>query len=344
MIVMIVVSVNINTRRVRAESIGQQSLLYQLVVSDTTQTVDVVQASDRVVTLGGTTRYISDTLADARSYIDPDFLGEPYVTPQDGETTTSRSRVVSTRAGVEQYIVREGDTLGAIADRYGLNLSTILWANQLSFRSTIRPGDTLKIMQKDGVTHTVRSGDTLSSIARKYSIDLNEILLENQLASADRLKIGVDLFIPGGEPLTVSALTPRSTSVKNLFTPPSKNPVVSGWVWPTDWRVITQYFGWKHTGLDIDGDYSTLNYAARDGKVVFSGWKGGYGLSVEVDHGDGYMTRYAHFSKLTISFGDVVNAGQALGVTGTTGRSTGTHLHFEIIKNGKFQNPLDYVR
>ena len=171
-------------------------------------------------------------------------------------------------------------------------------------------------------------------------------MTQNNIVSADKLKIGQELLIPDGEPY--QAAHRITAPVADLFTAPSKasKPASSdgSWVWPTDWHVITQYYGWKHTGVDIDGNYSTDNYAARSGVVIYSGWKGGYGLTVEIDHGNGYVTRYGHHSKIYVSVGDFVTAGQALGRTGTTGYSTGTHLHFEVIKNGKFQNPLDYVR
>ncbi len=343
-LVSIVVGVNIQTHQVRAESVGQKSILHQLVVSDSTQTIDVVQVSDRVLSLGTSSRYISDNLVDPRSHIDFNYLGEDYVTPETGSDRTESRPTVPARDTIETYVIQEGDTLGGIAKQFGLNLSTILWANNLTFKSTIRPGDSLKILMSDGVMHTVKSGDTLSTIARRYGVTTKEILDENTTLKPDRLSIGDELIIPGGEPPTVSAVTPKKTSVANLFVPPSKSVAVSGWIWPTDWHVITQYYGWKHTGIDVDGDYSTNNYAARDGVVSYAGWRNGYGLTVEVDHGDGYKTRYAHHSKIIVETGDVVTAGQAVGKTGTTGRSTGTHLHFEVIKNGKFQNPLDYVR
>jgi murein DD-endopeptidase MepM/ murein hydrolase activator NlpD len=108
--------------------------------------------------------------------------------------------------------------------------------------------------------------------------------------------------------------------------------------------VITQYYGWRHTGLDIDGDYSSPLYAAHDGTVTTAGWnKGGYGLQVIVS-GSGVMTRYAHASKLFVTNGERVKKGQVIAMMGTTGRSTGTHLHFEVYINGSRVNPLAYIR
>lgn len=342
-IVASVVFVNISARDVRAEDFGQKSLLYQLVSSDEFYQLEVVEAGSAVVTLGGSSSYTQDTVVDARRHIDLDYLKEVYVTPEVGQEETEV--VVPARASIETYVIQNGDTLGGIAEKFGLSLSTILWSNSLSYASTIQPGDELSILPVDGVLYTVKSGDTLSSIARGYSVDTQTIMSQNGIESADRLAIGDKLLLPGGEPPAPVATARRSASISEFFSAPSSFGVVTGgWTWPTNWRVITQYYGWRHTGIDIDGDYSTYSYAARGGVVIYSGWRSGYGLTVEVDHGDGYMTRYAHHSANFVSVGEVVSAGQALAQTGSTGRSTGTHLHFEIIRGGRFQNPLDYIR
>jgi LysM repeat protein len=340
-----VVWFNMSTRNVRAETFGQESILYKLVVTDDYYGVDTVSATDDVAVLGKTSRYADGLVLDARLHVDTDFFDESYVTPESTEGIMETQRLVSKRDTVETYTVEQGDTLGGIAERFGLNLSTVLWANDLTFRSTIRPGDHIEILPKDGIVHKVSSGDTLSRIARTYSVSTSDILDQNQLASADTLSIGQKLLIPGAEPPSVAPVARRSMSVANLFTAPAPSRSgSSGWIWPTDWHVITQYYGWRHTGVDIDGDYSTRSYASRDGRVVFAGWRSGYGLTVEIDHGDGYMTRYAHHSRLFVGVGEIVSAGQSIAQTGTTGRSTGTHLHFEIIRGGRFLNPLDFVR
>lgn len=339
--------INLSARDVRAEDFGQRSLLYQLVSEDDSFVLEVVEAGTPVVSLGTSSSYLSGTVVDTRRHIDLDYLEETYVTPAVGEDASPVKTTVPPRSETEIYVVQEGDTLGKIAESYGLNLSTILWSNGLTYTSTINLGQELKILPVDGLVYTVKSGDTLSSIARNYSVDVETIIKENGMSSANRLAIGDDLLLPDGEPPSPVTTARSTASITTLFTAPqvsAPSAVVSGWVWPTDWHIITQYYGWKHTGLDIDGDYGTSSYAARGGVVIYSGWRSGYGLTVEVDHGDGYVTRYAHHSKNYVSVGDVVSTGQVLAQTGTTGRSTGTHLHFEVIRNGKFQNPLDYVR
>lgn len=346
LIVVGVTWVNLSVRAVRAEDFGQRSLLYRLVAQDDSATLEVVQAGSPVVVLGKTSSYLAGAVIDARRQIDLDFL-EETATPSVGDELVEEAVEAPSRTQIEMYAVQEGDTLGRIAQSYGLSLSTILWSNGLSYTSTIRPGQELKILPVDGVLYTVKSGDTLSRISRTYSVDVETIMAQNALASANRLAIGDTLLLPGGEPPSRVSTSRASASITTLFTAPSvsaPSAAVGGWIWPTDWYVITQYYGWRHTGVDIDGDYSTYSYASRGGVVIYSGWRSGYGLTVEVDHGDGYVTRYAHHSKNYVAVGDVVEAGQALAQTGTTGRSTGTHLHFEVIRNGRFQNPLDYVR
>ncbi|MBI4435760.1 M23 family metallopeptidase [Candidatus Uhrbacteria bacterium] len=345
-IVIGVMWVNLSARDVRAEDFGQKSLLYQLVSEDDSSILEVVEAGSTTMILGTSSSYVSGTVVDAHRQIDLDFL-EETATSEVGDEETTPTVEVPERTSIETYVVQEGDTLGRIAESYGLSLSTILWSNGLSYTSTIRPGQELSILPVDGVLYTVRSGDTLSRIARNYSVDLETVMAQNGLESANRLAIGDKLLLPGGEPPSPVSTSRSSASITTLFTAPSvsaPSTAVDGWIWPTDWHTITQYYGWRHTGVDIDGDYTTSSYAARDGVVIYSGWRSGYGLTVEVDHGDGYVTRYAHHSKNYVAVGDVVSTGQVLAQTGTTGRSTGTHLHFEVIRNGKFQNPLDYVR
>jgi len=342
--------VNLQARDVRAETFGQESLLYQLVAEEDLNVIEVVEAGSPIVNLGARSNYFSDTVVDARQHIDTDFFGDPFSSTTTGVTERVPAASVPSRSETETYLVQEGDTLGQIAERFGLNVTTILWANGLSFTSTIRPGDSLSILPQDGVLYTVKSGDTLATIASKYDVEIEDVLEENNLSASQTLAIGDELLLVGGSPLsttTPSTSSVRSTtSVAELFTAPTTTSPSSsgGWYWPTDWRIITQYYGWRHTGVDIDGDYGTNSYAARDGVVIYSGWRSGYGLTVEVDHGDGYVTRYAHHAANYVSVGQVVSAGQALAQTGTTGRSTGTHLHFEVILSGSFQNPLDYVR
>lgn len=368
-LVIITSVVNISGGEVRAESFGKQSMLYGLVSGEDSAVVEVVSSSGTASLRPSS--YVNDVAISPDAHADALFFGDAFVSSATGSAVDGTVQVVeeipSGRTEVTAYTVKDGDTLWSIATRYHVTVSTILWANNLTVKSVIKPGVDLKIPPVDGVLYTVKKGDTLGGIAKSYQSDSDEILAFNNLDSANDISIGATLILPGGEP--PAPIKTRTAPVASVFTPaPVKTPTTTtvsappdvsaetstntrgsstgkgNWVWPTDWRVITQYYGWKHTGVDIDGDYTTFSYAAADGIVIYSGWRNGYGNCVEVDHGNGLVTRYAHHSKNFVKVGDVVTAGQALAQTGTTGRSTGTHLHFEVIKNGKFQNPLDYVR
>lgn len=344
--------VSLGSAEVRAETFGSTTLLYQMLNPDDAEQVEIVSAADFVEV--APTSYLDQPVLDPRAHIDLNYEGEGYVTPLVGGNALAEE----TAAPVQQrdetilYTIEEGDTLGGIAQKHGLSLSTVLWANDLTFRSTIQPGKELIILPIDGVKYQVKSGDTITKIAQKHGAESERIIGFNKLASADDIVIGEELMIPGGEKPSIAPriiAPPSSLFAKPTTTTTAPKPRGSAtgsgtWVWPTDWRVITQYYGWRHTGIDVDGDYSTRSYAASDGVVIYNGWRSGYGLTVEIDHGNGVTTRYAHHSKNYVAVGDVVTAGQIIAQTGTTGRSTGTHLHFEIIKNGKFQNPLDWVR
>jgi LysM repeat protein len=256
---------------------------------------------------------------------------------------------VAPRTEVIDYVIASGDSIGTIAQTHGISINTLLWSNGLSTRSVIKPGQSLRILPTNGVEHTVKSGDTLLKIAGKYESKTDQIVAYNHLSDSSDLQIGETLFVPGG--VLIASAPTRTSSVSNVFRSPAKTSAApagttssGNMIWPTDLRVITQYYGGRHTGIDVDCHFTNQNYAADDGYVQFSGWKGGYGLTVEINHGNGIVTRYGHHAKLYVAAGQQISKGASLGVCGTTGRSTGTHLHFEVMRNGRFTNPLEYVR
>lgn len=270
-----------------------------------------------------------------------------------GSISSTEEFISQKRNSIVNYTVQKGDTVSTIARRFDITVNTILWANNLGSYSLIRPGDSLIILPDSGVMHTVKSGDTISKIARAYGVEEEKILSSNQLGAT--LRIGDKIMIPGGRRITVAATTPAASSgsnssglgiIRDLVKAPSSPAATSGtkMAWPTDGARITQYYSWRHTGLDIANKTGTPLYAAEDGTVEYSGWSNGYGYNVLVDHGDGRKTRYAHASKLFVEVGDSVSRGENIAAMGSTGWSTGPHIHFEVIINGKKQNPLNYIK
>ena len=348
---------NIRPSEVRAEEYGQESIIYAILGQGGP---DIIEE----VTAGSTPLVPEPTSYRGAVALSSPLAKEPGIeilTGDDGMSgalaagrTNETDTVVAKRDSTETYLVAEGDTIGTIAERFDLSITTVLWANDLSVRSTIRPGDSLTILPVDGVMHTVKNGETLSKIAKLYGADPDEIQSSNNMKSANSLSIGQTLLVPGGE-RQATIPTRRVASVSSLFTPGQTKPSGSserntlGMIWPTDLRKINTYFGQyyiygRHWGLDIDCNNANTNYAALDGIVTRSGWSGAFGNLVEIDHGNGIVTLYGHNAKLYVKSGQAVSQGDPIALCGTTGRSTGTHLHFEVRVNGSAVNPLDYIK
>ena len=255
------------------------------------------------------------------------------------------------RENIIQYTVQPGDTISSIANRFQISVNTVLWANNLGARSLIRPGDSLTILPVTGVTYTAKRGDTVSSIASRYKVEEDGIFKYNKLENG--LKAGQELIIPGGRKIVTAIATAPSTrpssgsvgsAIEKLVNPSKAEDSDTVMAWPTKGRRITQYYSWRHTGLDIANKTGTPLYAAEAGTVEVSGWNNGYGYNVVINHGGGKKTRYAHASKLNVEVGDTVERGEQVAAMGSTGWSTGPHIHFEVIVNGVRQNPLNYIR
>lgn len=256
----------------------------------------------------------------------------------------------STRTQIVFHNVQQGDTISGIATKYNVSIATLLWANNLSVYSYIRPGDQLKVPPVSGIIHTVKKGDTIAKIAKLYSANAEKIIKFNRLKEdGSDVVIGESLIIPEGlKPQPVYSASRVYSQLSNIAAPPPSvsAPAGSGYLWPTTVRRITQYFGWRHTGIDIGGPVSTAIYASRSGTITRSqcGWNGGYGCYTVIDHGGGVQTLYGHNSRLYAKVGEQVLQGQTIALMGSTGRSTGPHVHFEVRINGRRVNPLKYVK
>jgi len=230
---------------------------------------------------------------------------------------------------IRVYTVREGDSLSQVAEMFGVTTNTIMWANDINRATEIQPGDSLVILPIVGVQHEIKKGDTMGTIAKEYDGNIEEILSYNQLTSADQLSVGDTIIIPGGAMHAAPVRVARSASPVNVS---GVSSVSSNFVHPAPGSVKTQGVH-GYNAVDLAGQHGSAIRAAAAGEVIVSkssGWNGGYGQYVVIRHGDGTQTLYSHLSSNSVGIGAVVSAGETIGGMGSTGRSTGTHLHFEV--------------
>lgn len=243
------------------------------------------------------------------------------------------------RDQVITYIVQSGDTLASIGQKFDVSVDSITWASDLKSDS-LSVGQELKIPPVTGIVHKVHEGETVYSIAKKYRTDAQKIVNFpfNDFSDLDTfaLNIGQVLIVPDGvQPEAPAIVAPA---------PPVFAGGTGQFQWPTG-GVITQYWVWYHKGIDI-ANSSAPGIAAADSGIVtlveYLRW--GYGQHIMIDHGNGFVTLYGHMSEIYVKPGDRVSRGQVIGRMGSTGRSTGTHLHFEIRRGGELLNPLPFLK
>lgn len=256
------------------------------------------------------------------------------------------------RAEMVSYEVQAGDTLSTIGEKFGVGVDTIRWANPDKIKTSktvLKPGDVLDIPPVNGIVHKVKSGETVYSIAKKYDISAQGIVdfpfndFTNDETFA--LAVGQTLVVPEGVMPDVQPWSPTS-SLARVLTPDAGSVSATGsWIWPASGKITQGYLAW-HKGIDIANKSGGAILAADSGRIIMAGWldNAGYGNRVMVDHGNGYQTLYAHLSKISVAMGQSVKRGDVLGQMGSTGRSTGTHLHFEIRTAGGNVNALNYLK
>ena len=277
---------------------------------------------------------------------------------------------------VKEYVVAQGDTLWSIAQSQNIESDTIRGSNNSRSSATLRPGLKLRIPNQDGIFYTLKDGETVEDAARRYRVSMSKIKLVNEGVDIASLKKGDEIFLPGAKP---EAVRERRDSVRVAETKkPEPKPENSrrqsrtetraetrterrrsdvavrstGFRWPIMGR-INSPFGWRqhpvtrrrdfHTGIDIKANRNDPIKAAGSGRVVYSGWMGGYGKVLVIEHNNGQSTLYAHCSTLLAGKGASVSSGQLIAKIGTTGRSTGPHLHFEVRNGNSPVNPIKYL-
>ncbi len=339
---------NVQARDQQSETIGQQSLFATFFPTDLAEDVEIVEGA--VAPINHEDKLaLTPTSQQARPA--PDTTTDQANTAEQQLALGIGGNGDDQEEDVRFYIVEGGDTLSSIAVQFGISTDTIQWENNLSDTDFIKPGQKLTILPVDGVTHTVKKGDTVASIAKKYKAEDEKILAYNRLANAEALNEGEELIIPGG---VIESAAPRqapqnptsATRRLALFNipPPARSTTGKRMQWPSSSRRINQYFKFRHTGIDIDGNVGSPVYAADSGVVESVTYaRYGYGFHLVINHGGGRETLYAHNAKIFVRPGQSVKRGQSIAVIGLTGRTTGAHLHFEVIQNGAKRNPLSYL-
>lgn len=287
-------------------------------------------------------------------------VSEPAVEIESGFQAITRNIQLKTnmperpRYTVDKYTVARGDSVFAIAEKYKITPETLLWANYITLQDNphnLKPGIDLNVPPTDGIYYQLKSGDTLESVANEFKAEMdniigwpgNDIDLTNPTVDP-----GSWVMVPGGKREFVQWLIPTvatgssGTSGTSGSVCPGGAVGGGGFVWPTDNHFLSGNDYWSgHLGIDIAANEGAPVYAADSGVVTMAqgGDNYGYGNVIQIDHGNGYSTVYAHLSTYGVSVCQSVYAGQWIGAAGNTGNSQGSHLHFEVRQGGGFINP-----
>jgi murein DD-endopeptidase MepM/ murein hydrolase activator NlpD len=300
-------------------------------------------------------------------------ISQPVVDAFGGVPRLAQERTIipsRPRQEILKYTVLEGDTIFGISERFGLKPETILWGNYyvlLDNPHSLQPGQELSILPVNGTYHEWNQGEGLNGVAKYYGVTPEDIINypANNLDVATigdyanpNIAPGTWLIVPNGRrefiswsaPLGVTRENPASARVlgEGACGPISGGAVGYGaFIWPANKHYLSGFDyspSTNHWGLDIAGNEGEAVYATDAGVVVYAGWNNyGYGNMIMVDHGNNFQSLYAHLSSIKVGCGQSVGQGDLIGAVGTTGRSSGPHLHFEIRAISSFVNPWDVL-
>jgi murein DD-endopeptidase MepM/ murein hydrolase activator NlpD len=322
------------------------------------QRVGVVfsSASEPLLNEGGLLNPSSDSQASLPEFQPPGEID--YIARHSDVHTVIPERE---RANLTMYEVQAGDSVFTIAKQFNIKPETVLWANEDILDDNpnmLSIGQSLRIPAQDGVIYKWRTNDTIEGVASKLKADPDAILTwpDNHLDLANpKISSGTLVMVPGGERELKTWVVPtmwraNAGASRNIGTGCDTSGGTAygsgAFVWPTVNRSISGNDYWSgHLGIDIAAATGAPVYAADSGVVVYAGGiSGGYGQMVMIDHGNGFHTLYAHLSQIVARCGQNVGQGQTIAYSGSTGNSTGPHLHFEIRYGGAFVNPWDYLQ
>ena len=280
------------------------------------------------------------------------------------EVRTRQMRVAAVKEKViplkvSSYVVARGDSLWSISNSQNIELDTLVGSNTFKTSATLRPGAVLRIPNQDGIFYVMRKGEKPEAVCKRYGVSVEKLKQVNATIDIASLKAGDEIFLPGAYPHALAndkeaeqpSAPKNGKTAKKLDIPVKK--ANQPYRWPLMGR-INSPFGWRqhpitrrrnfHTGIDIKSERGALVRGAAEGKVAYSGWMGGYGKVLVIDHPNGQSTLYAHCSTLLVKQGASVSRGQDVARVGTTGASTGPHLHFEVRNGNSPVNPLKYLK
>jgi LysM repeat protein len=373
LLVFVVLVNNLSAKEIRQDNYGENTVIYALITKELyeepmvevrvvgTPHDKILSYLDKTMVVGNQQQLLSEQETEMTDALMTELstvtqggvaMVKPNIIRPITPDQVPGSQLPDKRGDVVVHKVVAGDTFSSVAKKYNIDVNTLLWENNLTANSVLRLGMELKILPMVGVSHKVVRGESVSVIANKYKISTDQILAANNLLDTTDIKIGQVLIVPGGKkigPVVKPTVVVKKTTTAPLGTlfepaPTTTRSNVTGWAWPLAARTITQYYKLNHRGLDIAGALGIAVYAVDDGVVEYAGWSSGYGYNILINHGGGIKTRYAHANKLYVSKGDSVVKGQTIMGQGSTGWSTGPHLHFEVIVNGVKVNPLSYIR
>jgi len=316
----------------------------RLTIGGLDTSAEQIDGPDQAGQQGGTGATTSDGPSDLGQYLSDGTLLKPLAV--DTTVNDASSKLIT-------YSVKSGDTLTAIAKKFGVSMMTLWWANNLAAKDVLHIGQKITIPPVDGLVIVVKAGDTLDSIAALTGMSADDIAAYNSLS--DRaLVLGQVLIVPDahGKPIAVTAppkpTVSRASSGGGGSAHPPANYSGGAFYWPVPGGWISQYFHASHPAIDIAAPEGTRVLAAAAGTVIFAGWKdNGGGYQVWIAHGSGLFTTYNHMSAIVTHVGAHVGRGQQVGRVGMTGNATGPHLHFEVWHgmvwgDGVRVNPLPY--
>lgn len=338
------------------------SILLHHILSSRVNNNDPVRLEDAIIIHGikmTSDTPLSDTDEDAEGQIiydnsfDDTIIDYDRIKQQKGTVRTrndvmadyAKLRARDKRWHLQRYQIRKNDNLWKIAKRFAVHQHLIIGVNDITNPDMLKPGRYINIPTRKGVYYQVQNGDTVTRIAVRYRISGKAIIAHNRL-KGKVLRSGQKIFLPDAEERS----EPVTVAVKKKKAAPAMIAQLRNFRWPLRGR-ITSGFGNRtdpiygqrqfHCGIDISANVGTPVHAAADGRVIFSGWKPGYGNCVIIRHDNGFITVYAHNSKNLVEGDSEIKQGALVAYSGMTGAVTGAHLHFEI---RKYVNPLNPLR